>query len=35
MKITEFEETIKKFSEIQDYAPFVTFYYISIFRINF
>ena len=29
MKITEFEETIKKFSEIQNYAPFVTFFFIN------
>ena len=29
MKITEFEETIKKFSEIQDYAPFVTFFFLN------
>ena len=29
MKITEFEETIKKFSEIQSYAPFVTFFFLN------
>ena len=29
MKITEFEETIKKFSAIQNYAPFVTFFLIN------
>ena len=29
MKLTEFEETIKKFSAIQNYAPFVTFFFIN------
>ena len=29
MKITEFEETIKKFSAIQNYAPFVTFFFLN------
>ena len=29
MKVAEFEENIKKFSEIQNYAPFVTFFFIS------
>ena len=27
MKLTEFEETINKFSAIQNYAPFVTFFF--------
>ena len=29
MKVAEFEENIKKFSEIQNYAPFVTFFFIN------
>ena len=29
MKITEFEETIKKFSAIQNYVPFVTFFFLN------
>ena len=29
MKITEFEENIKKFSAIQNYAPFVTFFLLN------
>ena len=29
MKLTEFEETIKKFSAIQNYAPFVTFFFLN------
>ena len=29
MKVAEFEEKIKKFSAIQDYAPFVTFFFIN------
>ena len=29
MKLTEFEETMKKFSAIQNYAPFVTFFFLN------
>ena len=29
MKLAEFETTIKKFSAIQNYAPFVTFFFIN------
>ena len=29
MKVAEFEENIKKFSAIQNYAPFVTFFFIN------
>ena len=29
MKLTEFETTIKKFSAIKDYAPFVTFFFLN------
>ena len=29
MKLTEFETTIKKFSAIQNYAPFVTFFFLN------
>ena len=29
MNLTEFEETIKKFSAIQNYAPFVTFFFLN------
>ena len=29
MKLTEFEENIKKFSATQDYAPFVTFFFLN------
>ena len=29
MKLTEFETTIKKFRAIQNYAPFVTFFFLN------
>ena len=29
MKVAEFEENIKKFSAIQNYAPFVTFFFLN------
>ena len=29
MKLAEFEETIKKFRAIQNYAPFVTFFFLN------
>ena len=29
MKVAEFEENIKKFSEIQNYVPFVTFFFLN------
>ena len=29
MKIEEFEETIKKFSAIQEYTPFLTFFFLN------